>query len=398
VDSGDTRDPGRLDDGANRRGDTEQAQATERGGSHQDADRPQRGPDGDRPVISLGLLVTPALDPEQVKMLAADVERELAIRYPDVRWAVTAQRTALVNAPTPLAEIVDAVRSRLLEESWDLVVHVTELPLRIAGRPVLTHSSRTHSAALVSLPALGLRQSSRHLVESVADAVGVFAGDSPEDRKDDHARHGRLVRQRLIELATDVEDADTLEGVTLLHRVASGNLRLVIGMVRANHPWRLVARLSRALIGVVGVAAFAITSSDVWRIAVTVSPFRLGLLCVITMATAVVTLIAVHGLWERAADRRVREQAILFNLVTVITVAFGILALYAAVCVLTLLAAGVLIEPSLLTKQISRPAGFGDYLRLALLASAMATVGGALGGALESDAAVREAAYARRDD
>ena len=49
-------------------------------------------------------------------------------------------------------------------------------------------------------------------------------------------------------------------------------------------------------------------------------------------------LIAAHGLWERATDRRVREQAILFNLVTVITVAIGILALYAAVCVLSLAA------------------------------------------------------------
>jgi hypothetical protein len=136
----------------------------------------------------------------------------------------------------------------------------------------------------------------------------------------------------------------------------------------------------------------------VWRIAATLSPLRLAVLCLATIATAVTTLIAAHGLWERATDRRVREQAILFNLVTVITVAIGILVLYAAVCVLSLAAAGIMIDPSVLATQIGRHSGFGDYVRLALVAGALATVGGTLGGALESDAAVREAAYAQRQE
>ena len=354
--------------------------------------------DGNQPVIRLGLVVTPVLDSGAVAKLAEEVERELAERYPDVGWSVTAVRDPLVTAPTPLAEVVDAARSRLLDERWDLVVHVTELPLRISRRPLLTHSSRTHRAAIVSLPALGLKQSNRRLVESVVDAVGVFAGDTERRRGENGRRHRRSVRRRLVELATEVEGSEGLDGVTLLHRVATGNVRLVLGMVRANHPWRLVVRLSRALIGALGVAAFAVITSDVWRIAGTLSPPRLALLCLATIVTAVATLIAAHGLWERATDRRVREQAILFNLVTVITVAIGILALYAAVCVLSLAAAGIMIDPSVLATQIGRRSGFGDYVRLALLAGALATVGGTLGGALESDAAVREAAYAQRQE
>jgi hypothetical protein len=86
----------------------------------------------------------------------------------------------------------------------------------------------------------------------------------------------------------------------------------------------------------------------------------------------------------------------MFNLVTLITVGFGILVLYTALCLLGLAAAWLLIPPSLLSKQIGHASGFGDYLRLALLAAALATIGGALGAALESDAAVREAAYGYR--
>lgn len=340
--------------------------------------------------------MTPLLESEAVGALAEEVARELTARYPHVGWQVVAVREALVTPPARLAEIVDAARSRLLDEDWDLVVHVTELPMLISRRPVLTHSSRTHGAAVVSLPALGLKQSNRRLVESVVNAVGVFAGDSPERMTEDRRGHRQRVRQRLIELATELEDADALEGVALLHRVATGNLRLVLGMVRANRPWRLVGRLTRALIGALGVAAFAVVTSDIWRIATTLAVPRLVVLCLATVVGAVATLIIAHGLWERAPDRRVREQAILFNLVTVITVTFSILALYAAGCVLSFAAAVVAIEPSVLSAGIGRPSGLGDYVKLSFFASALATGGGALGGALESDAAMREAAYAHR--
>ena len=86
----------------------------------------------------------------------------------------------------------------------------------------------------------------------------------------------------------------------------------------------------------------------------------------------------------------------LFNLVTAVTVAFGIVSLYVAVFVVALGAAALLIDPTLFKETILRPVGVSDYLRLAWLASLLATVGGALGGVVESDAAVREAAYAYR--
>lgn len=168
--------------------------------------------DEPEPIVELGLVVTPVLDPEAVEELGEEVAHELAERYPDVGWRVVAVRDPLVTPPAALAEIVDAARSRLLDEHWDLVIHVTDLPVRISRRPVLTHSSRTHGAAVVSLPALGLMQSTRRLVESVADAVAVFAGDSSAHRAANDRHHRRHVRRRLTELATDVEGLDTLEG------------------------------------------------------------------------------------------------------------------------------------------------------------------------------------------
>jgi uncharacterized membrane protein len=346
-------------------------------------------------TVDLGLLVTPALD-DDMGSLADDVEQELARRYPGVDWQIRAVRDPLVPPPARLADVFDAARMRLLDRNWDLAVHVTELPLRVSHRPVVTHTSRTHGVAIVSLPALGLKQSSQHLVQTIADAIGIFVGDDTDSGGAIRGSDAGRIQRRWVELASDVDDSDALADAALLQRVVTGNIRLLIGMVRANHPWRLATSLSRTLVGAVGVGAFAIVTSDVWRIGAQISPVKLVLACLATVAASVGTLIAVHGLWERALDRSLREQAMMFNLVTLITVGFGIVVLYTALCLLGLAAAWLLISPSLLSAQIGHASGFGDYLRLALLAGALATIGGALGAALESDATVREAAYGYR--
>jgi uncharacterized membrane protein YjgN (DUF898 family) len=177
--------------------------------------------------------------------------------------------------------------------------------------------------------------------------------------------------------------------------VISGNARLLLGMIRANRPWRLVARLSHALVGALAAATVALASSDVWRIAAHLDALRLTAMMVGVLSLAVVAPIAVHGLWERNRDRRAREQVMLFNVTTLVTLAIGMMALYGVLFVASLAAAGVLIDARLLEQAVVARSSLGEYLRLAWLVSSLATVGGVLGGALESDEAVREAAYAR---
>ena len=214
-------------------------------------------PAGESPqphTVDLGLLVTPALDDDVVRSLAEAVEQELARRYPGVDWRITADRHVLVPPPARLADVFDAARTRLLDRNWDLAVHVTELPLRVSHRPVVTHTSRTHGVAIVSLPALGLKQSRRHLVQAIADAVGMFVGDDTDSGGRVQRSDPDRLQRRWVELARDVDAADAFADAALLHRVVTGNLSLLIGMVRADHPWRLATSLSRTLVGAVGGA------------------------------------------------------------------------------------------------------------------------------------------------
>jgi hypothetical protein len=249
--------------------------------------------------------------------------------------------------------------------------------------------------ALLSLPALGAVQRRRRLSKALDDAVAALLGDLPEEG----SASSRLgARRRLGELAAKVDEGEGSEGVVFLARVLGGNIRLLAGMVRANHPWRFVSTLGRAMLGALAAAIFGLVTSDLWRIAASLGPIRLVLTGLGTIAAAAATMIVVHRLWERAPDPRVREQVALFNLATMATVGLGVGALYLFVFAISLAGAALLIDSSLLGDAIGRDPGAWDYLRLAWLTSAVGTIGGALGATVESDQAVREAAYAYRPE
>lgn len=99
---------------------------------------------------------------------------------------------------------------------------------------------------------------------------------------------------------------------------------------------------------------------------------------------------------DRAAmGRRLRE---LFDVATTATVVIGVLMLYAVLFLLVLAGALLLVVAPLFAEGLGHPAHLSDYLELARLTCSLATVGGTLDAGLESDDAVREAAYTHRPE
>ena len=78
------------------------------------------------------------------------------------------------------------------------------------------------------------------------------------------------------------------------------------------------------------------------------------------------------------------------------TVLTGVSALYVALLGLSVLATLPLVVPGMLADTLGHPVALPDYLEVAWLTASLATVGGALGAGLESDEAVRRAAYTYR--
>ncbi|MEO3797790.1 hypothetical protein ABGB14_46985 [Nonomuraea sp. B10E15] len=253
----------------------------------------------------------------------------------------------------------------------------------------------------MSVPALGPVDVEERLEETVLRIVeGVLDEQVTRDgaHSADIDRNLRM-RQRLEKLTSPVGRPDEPEQGTfrLVTAATRGNIRLLAGMVRANQPWKLVIGLSRALVAALGTGALVLTSPGIWRIADGMGAGRLTLLTVGSLLAIGFTLVLVHRLWENGPDgsrgKEVREQVMLFNMATVITVTIGILTLYLAQFLIVLLAGLALITPDVLESELKHPVGPADYMLLSWLAASMAVVGGALGAALENEDVVRAAAY-----
>jgi uncharacterized membrane protein len=292
----------------------------------------------------------------------------------------------------------------MLEEGWDIAVCLTDFPIHIGRRPVTAYASATHGVGLISVPALGAINLDERLRDAVVRIVEGTLGERVEDPEHarDRERHARM-RQRLEDLADlemgrpEVQDDHTVRFVAA---IGLGNLRLLIGMVRANRPWRLIAGLSRAIVGALGLDIFGVASPGVWIIADHLAWWRLAIIGVTSIVVISASLIAAHRLWERRYSTRPETQArvALFNLATAISVALGVLTLYLALFVINVVASAVLVTPSALEKQLGHPVDVSTYLGLAWLVTSLATLGGALGAALENDRTVRQAAYGYHED
>jgi hypothetical protein len=362
------------------------------------ADQHRAEPQAD---VVLGVIVAPGLARDVTATIASELAHDLEALDLGVEWRTELTVDRLVTPPAQTSEIIDAARRKLLDANWDLGVVVTDLPLRVGRRPVSRQASPTHGIAVVSLPALGalhlaprLRRTLLELVrELVGDRRGRWSGDDGLARL--RRRWGRGVLQ---ELAADTVDRPGVLRLLFVPEVLASHLRLLIGMVRANRPWRLAARLYRALLAAVAAGAYGLVTSDIWRISATAGSTRLALASIASISFMSGAVIVAHGLWERAPDRHLRDQVILFNVATAVTILIGIATLYAALFLMIFAAAELLLSTQALGSGLGHAVGTGDYATLAWFTASLATVGGALGAGLESDEAVREAAYASSID
>ena len=347
--------------------------------------------------LVIGLLAAPGPASELTENLVGEITDRLGGQLPGVRWRVEFVSDRLVQPPTDLGELIAAGRRVLLDREWHLAVCVTDLPLQTARRPVIAHASATHGVAVLSMPALGPVSVHKRIVETIVRLVGHILGDLAQ-AGDAAGRlpRGEAVTRRMRELGARTERNE--HGVGFVARVTTGNIWLLLGMLRANRPWRLALRLMRVLAVAFAAGVFALVTSDIWRLAHYLGPLRLVVIGLGSVSAIAATIMFTTGLWERSPHPAAREQVALFNIVTAATVGLGVAALYVALFVAMLAAALLLVPGNLLGLVLGRPAGVADQVDLAWLATSIAALGGALGAALESDETVREAAYTYQPD
>ncbi len=317
--------------------------------------------------IRVGLVADPAA-PTEIARGLTDLQ---PTNGSDNAWDIT-----VVSEPfTTGSEGVDTALARLGDQAhqheWDLVVGLTELPLRDDdGRYLLIEADPQQRTAVLSLPALGglrMHARTRHAVRTL---VGGMADPTSEDEH-------RVPLPRL-----------------------GGRWRLLAGMVLANRPWLLVPGLKSALVAALATGAVATINSTVWLLAGSLSWWRL-IVATIASVTLVVAWLVIDGeLWDRPDDSspEARERSRLYNISTLVTLTAGVLICYLALYVVNLIWALFVLDPSVMGGYLHASLGYGDLFVLAWFVASAATVGGGLGSGLESDEAIRAAAYSKREE
>jgi uncharacterized membrane protein len=357
--------------------------------------------DSEPGVLTVGVLVAQDTSRTLADELAEELPGALREHFPGVDWRAEVSEVAPAEPTATSHDLLATVRRHLLDKGWGLAVGLTGLPLFSGHRPVTAYASATESVGLVSIPALGAVGLRRRLATTVRHLVEGLLGESVREsaQSGGDGRHGRM-GERLRELGSPLGHARAHDDGTLrfVGAVLRGNLRLLVGMVRANEPATVITRLSGAMIGAFGTGAFSLVSSNVWSLADALSLPRLLMLALLSVTIICISLVVAHHLWARAPRPAARERAMLFNLTTALTLGLGVMSLYVGLFVVFALAAGIFLPPHHLAANIGHHVNLGDYLQLAWFTASIAIVGGALGSLVESDEAVRDAAYRAHAD
>ena len=181
---------------------------------------------------------------------------------------------------------------------------------------------------------------------------------------------------------------------------ATGRLRLLLGMVLANRPWLLVPGLKSALVAALATGAVATINSTVWLLADSLSWWRLSVATVASIALVVAWIVIDGELWDRPDDdsAQARERSRLYNTSTLVTLTMGVLICYLALYIVNLVWALFVLDPAVMGGYLNASLGYSDFFVLAWFVASAATLGGALGTGLESDEAIRAAAYSKREE
>jgi len=318
--------------------------------------------------IHVGLVADPAA-PTQVARRLRDLTPPHGEGHDtwDIEVVSEPFTTGFEDVDTAVAHLQDQAR----QHHWDIVVGLTELPLRDDdGRYLLVETDPQQQTAVLSLPALG----------------GLRV----------QARARRAVRRLISGMADPAADHQ--------HRMplpsVSGRWRLLLGMVLANRPWLLVPGLKSALVAALATGAISTINSTIWVLAGNLSTWRLLTATIVSIALVVGWLVVDGELWDRPENDSpaARERSRLYNASTLITLTTGVSICYLALYLVNLVWALFILDPAVMGGYLDSSLGYGDVFVLAWFVASAATVGGGLGTGLESDEAIRAAAYSKREE
>ncbi|GAB3268208.1 hypothetical protein [Arthrobacter pigmenti] len=351
--------------------------------------------------ITLGLVTDPGLPTDIAEDIADGLPAVLEDAVSDrVQWTIDLHSEAL-----PLDDngrlLVWKHSDRLKRENgWDLLICISELSRRIDNELVISEANLDYEAGMVALPTLGPVRLRHHVRTAIVRVARVLLSDDLQPERSEAAskrplkKLGAGTTSPKRDTSTDPE-AGTTSSLRL--RGTAGKIRMLLGMIRINRPWRLVPSLSSAFAAAAATSAFGIFYSSIWSMANSLTPMRQSWITLIAITAMITWLIVYNHMWETPKNAAWKRDARMYNTATILSVGVGGAFFYILLFALSLLAGLAIIPPSYFETTLGQTVDLFSYISLAWLSTSMGTIAGALGSSFEDDSAIRQATYGRRE-
>lgn len=144
----------------------------------------------------MGIVATPGISDGMLEALVEGLLEDLRRAFPASDWQAISLIDTDVSPPAEISDLLHRGRTHLLERHWHLAVLITDLPLKVGRHPVLSHASRAHGVAVVSLPAHGAVSLTTKTRRSMANAVSALMGATVLLNPTETSSSQRLGRRR----------------------------------------------------------------------------------------------------------------------------------------------------------------------------------------------------------
>ena len=258
---------------------------------------------------------------------------------------------------------------------WDRLIYVTDLPLTVRRRPVVSQTSTDGNDVILSTPAFGAVRGRRRLGREL---TSLLTGEG--------LVHG-------VEVA---EPGDSAGSSRVLDRPGR-NLSLVGGMVRANQPGSLLPAMAGSLAAMAATGGFGVFYGSIWNLSEAMGAWRLAVLSVMAVIVFSAWLIVRNRLWVRRGTQQSRWRENIDNTVTVLTIVLTVLMMFVVAAVGMAVLSVVVVPGDYLKTELEQPASWASYVRIGWLSAALGTFAGAIGSNFDRAVEIRSAIYTVRE-
>lgn len=368
--------------------------------------------------IKIGLIPSPELP----TVLAYDLAEELPTILShaisgEIDWKVEIVIDPLIGAAENAKEMVDQCCNLKQRREWQYALSLTDLPLYVGKDVILADANFGQGVAQISVPAFGsipVRGRVRKVIiqlmkelynqgseNGTSRSANREAASTHEKYNFNHRKKGLIRRQFPFSSIRRIRPSNAGEGLNLRFIIRpriNGKLRMLLGMTYANRPWTILPSFKPIVAVAFATGAYGLIFPTLWKISASFEIPRLIGLMLAAMFSIIVWIIVSHGLWEKPTKKGNRGVRNLYNEATVLTLIVAVIVYYVALFVLFMLTVMLFVSPQLFGSMtgLGSAIDFGNYVKLAWLATSIATLAGSIGAGLENDELVQNVTYGYR--